>query len=475
MAEQFARALAGDGTASGSGSIEKAVSALDGRDGDIVVVLGRQSLAESPESIVQAAAALAAVPGVKFLSALRRGNVRGALDLGLTPGFLPGRVTLDTARDHYTDAWGRVPERAGLDAAGVLDAAAAGSVDTLVLLGADLVEDFPDRIRMRAGLDAFRFVVAVGAFLGDAADRADVFLPTSVWGEKTGSTTNLEGRVMRQARLITPEGMTMADWRVAQELAARFGTDFGFETVEDVQDEIARVAPAHVGVDAELIRRARDGAVLPIAEFPDEVVLFAILGVTTGHSWEPIPPGVAADESHLSSIGTGAVEASGTGADTTIKPGLATEDPPADPELTHEVVEEATAGIAAMPPLYVWDRSAPAPAASPPDAYSLRLVAARTLYDAGRIVSSSPSLAALAAGVALVVHPSDLERIGVSSEGDDVLVTSSRGTVRLPVLSDAATAPGTAFMAFAQKGAVGPNDLIDIAASVTELRVETTR
>ena len=164
MAEQFARALAGDGTASGSGSIEKAVSALDGRDGDIVVVLGRQSLAESSESVVQAAAALAAVPGVKFLSALRRGNVRGALDLGMTPGFLPGRVTLDAGRGHFTAAWGGVPARRGLDAAGVLEAAAAGTVDTLVLLGADLVEDFPDRIRMRAGLDALRFVVAVGAF-----------------------------------------------------------------------------------------------------------------------------------------------------------------------------------------------------------------------------------------------------------------------------------------------------------------------
>jgi formate dehydrogenase major subunit len=102
-------------------------------------------------------------------------------------------------------------------------------------------------------------------------------------------------------------------------------------------------------------------------------------------------------------------------------------------------------------------------------------VAARTLYDAGRIVSSSPSLAKLASGVALVLHPSDLERVGVSEEGDDVLVTSARGTVRLPVQADAATAPGTAFMAFAQKGDVGPNDLVDIKAAVTELRVETTR
>ena len=70
-----------------------------------------------------------------------------------------------------------------------------------------------------------------------------MFLPTSVWGEKPGSTTNLEGRVLRLARLITPEGPTMDDWRIAQELATRFDADFGFETVEDVQDEIARVAP----------------------------------------------------------------------------------------------------------------------------------------------------------------------------------------------------------------------------------------
>src|SRR4029453_7108298 len=156
--------------------------------------------------------------------------------------FLPGRVTLDAAREHYTDAWGNVPAGAGLDAAGIFEAAAAGSIQALVLLGADPERDFPDRIRMRAGIDAVPFVVAVGAFTSDAAARADVFLPTSVWGEKGGSTTNLEGRVLRMARLITPEGQTMDDWRIAQELATRFDAVFGFETVEDVQDEIARVA-----------------------------------------------------------------------------------------------------------------------------------------------------------------------------------------------------------------------------------------
>jgi NADH-quinone oxidoreductase subunit G len=296
-----------------------------------------------------------------------------------------------------------------------------------------------------------------------------------VWGEKGGSTTNLEGRVQRLARLVTPEGTTMEDWRVAQELAARLGSDFGFETVEDVQDDIARVAPAFAGVDAELIRRARDGAVLPIAEFPDEIVFQHVLGVTTGRSWEPIKPGVAADESHLSSLGTGAVAASGTGSDP-IKPGLASgEAPEEDPESADAAVESATEELAARPDLHVWDRAVAPPVPTPPDAYSLRLVAARTLYDAGRTAASGPSLTKLATGASLVVHPNDLSRIGVSAEGANVRVTTPRGTITLPVLADSATAPGTAFMAFAQPGDVGPNDVVDIAAPVTELRVETTR
>jgi predicted molibdopterin-dependent oxidoreductase YjgC len=428
--------------------------AFDGRDGDIVVILGRPSLAESPAAVLQAAAALAALPNVKFLSALRRGNVRGALDLGLTPGFLPGRVTLDAGREHYTEAWGAVPAQRGLDTSGMLTAASAGTISAMVLLGADVLEDYPDRIRSRSGLDGVGFLVAVGAFGADAAANADVFLPTTVWGEKSGSSTNLEGRVQRLARLITPEGSTMDDWRIAAELAARLGTDFGLYTVEEVQEEIARVAPAHQGVTPELLRRARDGAVLPIAEHPDELVFEAPTAFASGPSWEPIAPATleAAEEADI------------------------TTDDAVDADAGDDAGGDEVAPAApALPPLHEWDRSAPAPATVPPDAYSLRLVAARTLYDAGRTAASSPSVAALAPGTALTVHPNDLARIGVQSEGDDVRITSSRGTVTLPVRADAATAPGTAFIAFAQGGAVGAADLIDIESVVTELRVETVR
>jgi NADH-quinone oxidoreductase subunit G len=454
--------------------VERAVDALDGRSGDLVVVLGRSSLAESPDSVVQAASALAVLPGVKFLSALRRGNVHGALDAGLSPGFLPGRTTLDAGRARFGAEWGTVPASAGLDALGILRAAADGAIDTLVVLGADLEADVPDSALVAAALAKVRSVIAVGAFVRDVAARAAVFLPTSVWSEKSGTMSNLEGRVQRVARLVTPEGTTMDDWRIAAEVASRFGVEFGFERVDDVQDELARVAPAFAGVDASLIRRARDGAVLPISQHRDEIVLHSALGVSAGVSWEPIQPGVASDETHLSSMGTGAVEASGTGSLSTIKPGL-TEADGGDAETVPELVEEATAVLDAAPPLHVWDGRAPATVADPADAYSLRLVVAHTLYDAGSTAAAAPAFTGMADGAALVVHPSDLARIGVDAEGAGVRLVSARTTVELPVRTDAAVAPGTGFLAFARPDSTAANELIDSGAVVTDVRVETAR
>ena len=114
----------------------------------IVVVLGRPSLAESGRRDgARRRRARRRCRDVQFLSALRRGNVHGALDLGLTPGFLPGRVTLDAGRDARRRRTGAAcPTQPGLDAAGIL-AAAAGGHDRRrsCCSAADPLADFPDR------------------------------------------------------------------------------------------------------------------------------------------------------------------------------------------------------------------------------------------------------------------------------------------------------------------------------------------
>jgi predicted molibdopterin-dependent oxidoreductase YjgC len=225
----------------------------------------------------------------------------------------------------------------------------------------------------------------------------------------------------------------MEPWRIACELAARLGSDFDLESADEVQDEIARVAPAFAGVDAAMIRRARDGVVLPLAEHRDEVA-FGPSAPGAGMSWEPIPS--------------------------------------APEEMVPDEVPSSEA-VEAVPPvdLHEWDASAPAPAAVPTDAYSLRLVAARTLYGADRIVMASPSLARITDDVArLVVNPRDLSTLGVA-EGTLVRVTSSRGTIDVPVATDRAVPKGTAFIA-ANRSGPGAADLVDVDVAVTDLRIQ---
>jgi NADH-quinone oxidoreductase subunit G len=404
------------------------------RDGPVVVILSRASIAEPATATVHAAATLATVPGARFLSAAWRGNVHGALDLGLTPGFLPGRVTLDAGRERFARAWGKAPAAEGRDATGILQAAAAGRVDTLVLVACDPLADFPDRTLARAALDNVDRIIAVSPFVDGSAELATVVLPPAVWGEQAGTTTNLEGRVQRVGRRVTPEGSTLDSWRIPAELAARFDVDFDLESVAEVQDEIARVAPAFAGVDAALLRHARDGVVLPVADHPAELVLAA--GGASGRvSWEPIPP---------------MPEAGGNGAGT-----------------------EAAAGPLPSPPiaLHEWDGTGETPAATPTDAYALRLVAGPVLYGADAVVAATPALAPMMRSPALGVSPRDQDRIGVS-DGTRVRVTTARGSVVLPLQADDRVAFGTAFIV---SNAAGPGaaDLIDVERPVTDLRVET--
>ena len=96
-------------------------------------------------------------------------------------------------------------------------------------------------------------MIAIDTFLNESARHADVVLPAAMWGEKPGSTTNLEGRVSRLNQKITPPGTAHADWMIAAELADFLGADLGLTSVEQITDEIAAVAPAYAGITARAL------------------------------------------------------------------------------------------------------------------------------------------------------------------------------------------------------------------------------
>ena len=138
------------------------------KEGSLVVVIGRASLAESEEPTLSLAATIRAeLPHATFLPALRRGNVRGALDMGLAPGILPGRTRLNQPTSALSENWTTVPTSKGLNTTEMLRAAASGDLDTLILIGADPLSDFPDRNLAAEAIQKVKTLIAVDTFVTD--------------------------------------------------------------------------------------------------------------------------------------------------------------------------------------------------------------------------------------------------------------------------------------------------------------------
>ena len=224
------------------------------KQGSLVVVIGRASLAESEEPTLSLAASIRAeLPHATFLPALRRGNVRGALDMGLAPGILPGRTRLDQPSPALSANWNTVPTTKGLNTTEMLRAAASGDLDTLILVGADPLSDFPDRNLAAEAIQKVKTLIAVDTFITDSVAQADVVLPATAYGEQGGTTTNIEGRISRLTQKITATGSARDDWMIATELAWRLGGDLRLGSKEEIWREIEQVAPSHSGVTLERV------------------------------------------------------------------------------------------------------------------------------------------------------------------------------------------------------------------------------
>lgn len=249
-------------TGTGGDELAAASAAITGAD-SVSVICGRTSLADNASLTVDAINTFASLDTVRFLPALRRSNVHGAIDLGLTPGMLPGRTSLDAARAAFTAAWGSVPAKAGRDTAGILADAAGGKIAVLFLLGADPLADFPDPELAKAALDGAGLVISIDPFVNEsAAYGADIVMPAAAFGEVDGSHTNLEGRITPLRQKVTPPGTARPDWMIAAELAMRLGKDMGFASVADITNEIAAVSPMHANADAAAIGAASDGVLV---------------------------------------------------------------------------------------------------------------------------------------------------------------------------------------------------------------------
>jgi NADH-quinone oxidoreductase subunit G len=243
------RVLSGHGEAPREGSDVAAVAeavreAADAAgDGPGVVVLAGERLAQSPSGLAAAAELASVGQGRAFAWVPRKAGARGAVDAGLLPGLLPGGRALD-APGPVADTWTRLPDAVGLDSRGMLEAAAAGELSALYLIGVDPARDFEDTALARRALEAVDTVIVQDLLETDTTRYADVVLPAAAPQERVGSFTTWEGRRQAFAQVVPPPMRCMEDWDIIRQLARAMGADLGWETAMDVRREAAPLMAA---------------------------------------------------------------------------------------------------------------------------------------------------------------------------------------------------------------------------------------
>jgi predicted molibdopterin-dependent oxidoreductase YjgC len=313
-------------------------------------------------------------------------NVQGGGDMGAIPDRLPGfqHVENGELRAKFEQAWGvKVPPKRGLHLTGMFEAMERGELTALYVLGENPADSEADRHRACKLLGDLEFLVVQDLFYTKTAEMADVILPAAAgWCESEGTVTNSERRVQRVRRAVAAPAGVRGDIEILYELARRLGHDWGEPKSECIWDEVRSLSPMHAGMS---YRRLEE------------------LG---GIQWP------CYDESH-----------------------------PGEMYLHSRLWQTPLVGPRA--PFSVVEFEAPVDHLD--EDYPIRLTTGRRLDSYNTGVQTSRYNSPLRRGETLDLSPEDGVRYGLS-DGEDVRISSRRGSVIAPVRFDAGLRPGLAFM-----------------------------
>ena len=314
-------------------------------------------------------------------------NVQGGGDMGAIPNKLPGFQDIERdheARARFEQAWGvHIQPRYGWHLTQMFEAMERGELRALYVVGENPAQSEADAKHTRKLLESLDHIVVQDIFLTKTAELADVVLPASAsWCEAEGTVTNSERRVQRVRRALDPPGQARDDIEIVCDIAARMGHDWPNRDAESVWAELRSLSPMHAGMTYPRLEE---------------------LG---GIQWPCF------DEEHPGEL---------------FLHGRLWETPVSGPPAPFNVVEHVL------------------PVDKLSDEFPIRLTTGRRLDSYNTGVQSGGYTSPLRRGESLDLSPEDCERLGVE-EGEQVKITSRRGSVTAPVRVDPTLRPGLAFM-----------------------------
>ena len=111
----------------------------------------------------------------------------------------------------------------------------------MFLIGVDPLRDYPDAALATRALQNVEHMVVQSLELGSLEPYADAFLPAAAFLEKDGHVTTWEGRNQRIRPIRGAAGIALPDWEIFASLALAAGGDLGFETLDELHEEMGRL------------------------------------------------------------------------------------------------------------------------------------------------------------------------------------------------------------------------------------------
>ncbi|WP_445170191.1 molybdopterin-dependent oxidoreductase [Mycolicibacterium sp. Dal123E01] len=205
-------------------------------------------------------------PGSGPMSLTGQPNAMGGREMGYMGAGLPGqRSALSVAdRTFVESAWGVEPgtiraevNRGTIDMFGQM---ASGDIKACWIICTNPVASVPNRTTVITGLETAELVITQDAYRDTATNRyADIVLPAALWAEADAVMVNSERTLTLVRQCVPPAGQSLPDWQLICQVADAmgFGADFGYESSEQIFDEIRGFANPKTGYDLRGISYGR--------------------------------------------------------------------------------------------------------------------------------------------------------------------------------------------------------------------------
>jgi formate dehydrogenase major subunit len=375
-------------------------------------------------------------PGAGLWPLRGQNNVQGACDMGALAEFYPGYQPVDDPQvaETFRQAWEPNPQspipntqyptpnpNPGLTVVEMINAAAAGNLKAMYIMGENPLLSDPNTGHVRQALESLDFLVVQDIFLTETAQLADVVLPAAAWAEKEGTFTSTGRRVQWSHRAIAPPGEAMDDLWIIGQVAQGLGFNFldrqGLLTAAEVLSEINQLVPSYGGIAPQRVTEMMGGL-----------------------CW-PCPSVLSPSKEEADHPGT---------------------------SILHTEAFSTPDGRARIVPV----RYTP-PAEETSVDFPLVLTTGRVAvhHNAGSMTRRSPSLMERAPELFVEIHPSDAAQLSIAA-GEAVAITTARGDATATAQVTDKIQAGAAFMPFHFSGTNQLTiDALDAEAKIPEFKV----